>query len=200
MNNIKTYNEVSSLLDIPIKELKNIPVHIVDEDKFEEIYEYGNLERYKNFEKMYKHNSCNKACFITGGDTESSEYFTTPFIIILEGLSIEKQIFSFFHEYGHYICYNNKCPCMNIQYSSELHAWRNSFELMLHYKCYKSLIIALKLLDKYKKHNGNEYSDESMRKNIHEGITSSMRPLFRKVKKWVEQCPKKYKNGLIKVN
>ena len=37
---IKNYNEVPSILDLPIKELSDIPVYIFDRKKYKEIYEY----------------------------------------------------------------------------------------------------------------------------------------------------------------
>lgn len=181
----KNYEEISCLLDIPIREFQDIPVYIFDKKKFKEIYEYNKKFIYINYVK---------GCFITE-DCPAS--FTIPFIMISKEVPIDYQIFVFFHEYGHYKCYRDKCSCLNSGGRCEAHAWRNSLELMLHYKCYRSLIIALKIIDSYKDYDGNH-------KNLiglYDDITKyDIRPLYRKLKKWIKNCPKKYKNSLIKVN
>ncbi len=188
MNNIKNYNSVSSLLDLPIKELQNISVNIFDEEKFIEVYEYGNV-----LGQMDIYNKYIKGCFIR---VKCPDFITIPSIMIIEGMSIENQIFTFFHEYGHYQCYNNGCSCLDFRLSSERHAWRNSFKLMFYYKCYKSLVIALRVLNNYKKYT----NDKSYINDVYHSVITYERPLFRQVEKWVKNCPKKYKNNLIRID
>ena len=120
--------------------------------------------------------------------------FSVPFIMMTKGKPIDYQIFVFFHEYAHYKCYRDKCSCRG---DGESHAWKNSLELMLHYKCYRSIVIALKVIDSYKDYDGPLQNI----KGIYNNITKyNGRPSYRKAKKWVKNCPKKYKNSLIRID
>ncbi len=185
MNNIKNYNNVSSLLDLPIKELQDIPVYIFDKEKFKEVYEHDDVYGMNVYDKSVK------GCFLKDN---CPDFITLPSIMMVEEMPIENQIFVFFHEYGHYQCYNSKCSCFDFAVSSEMHAWRNSFKLMLHYKCYQGLAQALRILNQYKTHVNKDYT-----RDLYDGVVNDMKPLFRQVEKWVKNCPKKYKDNLIRI-
>lgn len=193
---IENCNKVSFLLDLPIKELQDIPVYIFDEEKFKEVYEYGGKYQMTNN-------------FIKGAlvfDSSPDEY-PSPFIMIKNVRSVAYQLFLFFHEYGHYLCRKEKCECLRRVYLSylkilsEVHAWDKSFDLMVKYKCYQSILYAFEILDKY---DTNRWRNDSYKcGEIYDKITDHLlfdddpdTPYFR-AKKWVKNCPEKYKNSLI---
>jgi Zn-dependent peptidase ImmA (M78 family) len=87
-----------SLWDLPLKELDDIPVYILDKEYLKTIYEY---------KKCYKFNDKYGGFF---GKSNMPDICSAPSIFINKALSIEKQILVFFHEYGHYNCFELPPP------------------------------------------------------------------------------------------
>ena len=133
---ITNYQNVSSVLDLPLKEVKDVRIRIVNKNEYKEIYEYNKNNSFRE---------TSRGCFIMGGCDPSLE---PPFIMMMDELSIVEQLFVFFHEYGHYQCYTEHCRCFYYgKMMAEKHAWKISFELMLYYKCYQSLVVVLILTE-----------------------------------------------------
>lgn len=182
----------NSISDLPLKEIQNIPVYIFDRKQFKAIYEYG--DQYHCRESI-------EAYFVS---QDCHPLYNPPLIAITEGFSVAHQLFLFFHEYGHYECYNKKCSCIYYKSLSEEHAWRNSFKLMLHYKCYQSLIIALERVKQYKNYfienTDTKARDYHLIRDLFLAIeVGRVSYLYHKVQKWVRDCPQEYKENLIEI-
>ena len=126
--------KVDNILDLPITELNEVPVHILAEEELRRVYEYNGDYLGRGV----------KGVFIK---SYAPPEYPTPCIILLDSTPMDEQIFYFFHEYGHYICHKNNCHCYGSK--AEEHAWNHSMKLMMKYGHFLSLILALDCLNKY---------------------------------------------------
>lgn len=176
-------NKASTILDLPIKEINDIPVYFLNKEEYQTVYEYDG---------QHIANSKAMASFILS--TVPDEY-RCPCIIILKKLPIAYQLYVFFHEYSHYLCSKEKCYCAKNRwryyYYDERHAWERSFQFMLYYKCYKSLAIALRVLNDYKTHLKTTGDLKMLAKDI------MSQDIILKTQKQFNSNPEKYQNNLI---
>ena len=177
---IKETIEASSILDLPIKEIHDSDVYILDREEFKRVYEYDD---------DYTYDDCIKGTMVVG---PAPLPYKSPFIIILKKLDIHAQLFYFFHEYGHFACLKKDCYCIYEKREGERHAWETSLKMMLDYKCLPSLLRALRVLDSYKTHS----KSTSFYRQLHDTVVSDNRMVIREIKKWINSCPTEQANIL----